>query len=76
MIDVNGDYKGGVQEHCDDFWNMNTSQSELKGAPLESSSQPSFYKREVITLVNEGGEKNLLKAKRYINLLMQLEYEK
>lgn len=74
MIDVNGDYKLTVQKQGDDFWDMGTSpQIENKGGSSENNSQLSFYGCEVIRLVNEGGEKNLLKAKRYINLLIQLE---
>ena len=32
-----------------------------------------YYRTEAIKLINLGGEYNLLKAKRYVNLLIQLE---
>ena len=32
-----------------------------------------YYRTEAIRLINLGGEKNLLKAKKFINLLLQLE---
>ena len=32
-----------------------------------------YYKEEAIRLINLGGERNLLKAKKFINLLIQLE---
>lgn len=32
-----------------------------------------YYKKEIIKLINLGGERNLLKAKKFINLLLQLE---
>lgn len=32
-----------------------------------------YYRTEAIRLINLGGERNLLKAKKYINLLIQLE---
>ena len=32
-----------------------------------------YYKKEIIRLINLGGERNLLKAKKFINLLLQLE---
>ena len=32
-----------------------------------------YYKKETIRLINLGGERNLLKAKKFINLLIQLE---
>lgn len=76
MIDVDGNYKGSVQEKCDDFWDTGAPKQVDSKESSENSSQPSFYGCEVIRLVNEGGEKNLLKAKRYINLLIQIEHER
>ena len=76
MIDVDGNYKGSVQEQCDDFWGVSTPKQVDSKESSGNSSQPSFYGCEVIRLVNEGGEKNLLKAKRYINLLIQIEQDR
>ena len=74
MIDVDGDYKESVQDQREVFWGVDIPpQIDSKGSSSEKDSQSSFYICEVIRLINEGGEKNLLKAKRYINLLVQLE---
>jgi len=69
MIDENGDYKLCVEGCCKNMgWEKTPTHQQDKCKCV-------FYKNEIIRLINEGGEKNLLKAKSFINLLIQLENE-
>lgn len=76
MIDVDGNYKEIIEEHNNKFWDGDKLTQKCNMVTHKNNGGISFYKNEVNRLVSEGGEKNLLKAKRYINLLLQMDYEK